>query len=341
MTHQRLIQFILAVTVIIINVSPGYTQDKVGTSAAPFLGIALDPIGAAMGGAYVSYGRDASALYWNPGAIAFSNNSFASFAHTEWFIGTDYNWMGLIFNIGNGNAFGAQIAVLDYGEEEVTTHNFPDGTGAIWDAQDLFATLSYARKFTNDFSIGGSFKIIRERIWNETASAFAVDLGLIYVTPFNGMRLGMSISNFGTEMTMDGKDLFHQYDQDPEVFGNNATITSKLKTDPWPLPLFFRLGISMDVVQIDQIILTLATDAVVPSDNTTVINVGGEFAYRDLLFLRAGYKSLGRSETQEGLTAGLGVAFNVPGLSKIAIDYAFTDFGILGDIHTYGVGFIF
>ena len=195
--------------------------------------------------------------------------------------------------------------------------------------------------FGNQFSVGGSIKFIREQIYHESASAFAIDLGLLFITPFNGMRLGMSISNFGTDMQMDGKDLFHQYDQDPEVYGNNPTITSKLKTDPWPLPLFFRLGLSMDVMQSDMTTLTLATDALVPSDNTTVINVGAEFNYADLFFVRGGYQSLGRSDTEEGLTAGLGIAFNVPGMALINIDYAFTDFGMLGDIHTFGVGFGF
>jgi len=342
MNCQRLIHTGACLLLTILLVLPGYAQEKVGTSAAPFLGIALGPAGIAMGGAYTSFGRDAAALYWNPGAISQMNQSYASFAHTEWFMGTDYNWLGVVINTGGGNAFGLQLAILDYGEENVTTVYAQEGTGDKWTAEDLFATVSFARNFTNRFSVGGSLKFIQEKIYHESATAFAIDLGLLFITPFNGMRLGVSMSNFGTDMTMDGKDLFHQYDQDPEAYGNNPTITSKLKTDAWPLPLFFRLGVSMDVLRIDeQTTVTLATDAVLPSDNAATVNVGGELNYHDLLYLRAGYKTIGRVNSEEGLTAGLGVAFTVPSMARIIIDYAYAEFGLLGDIHTFGVGFAF
>jgi hypothetical protein len=342
MNRLRLIRTLTIIVLVIILAQTGYSQDKVGTSAAPFLGIAIGPAGIAMGGAYSSFGRDASAMFWNPGAMSQMNQSYVSFSHTEWFLGTDYNWIGIVLDVGGGSAFGMQLAILDYGEEDVTTVEFQEGTGNRWTAQDLFATISYARNFTERFSVGGSLKFVQERIFNESGSAFAIDLGLLFITPFNGMRLGVSMTNFGTDMTLDGKDLFHQYDQDPENFGNNPTITSKLKTDAWPLPLFFRLGLSMDVVKLDEnTMITLAADAVLPSDNMAVVNVGGEFNYQDLFFLRAGYKSIGRVDSEEGLTAGLGVAFNVPSMARIIIDYAYAEFGLLGDIHTFGVGFAF
>jgi hypothetical protein len=342
MNRQRLIRTLTIILLVILPVQTGYSQDKVGTSAAPFLGIAIGPAAISMGGAYASFGRDAYALYWNPGAMSQMDHSYVSFSHTEWFLGTDYNWLGVVLKAGESDAFGVQLAVLDYGDEPVTTVEFQEGTGNVWSAQDLFATISYARSFTHRFSIGGSFKFIQEKIFNTSASAIAMDLGLMFITPFNDMRLGVSMSNFGTDMTLDGKDLFHQYDQDPDAFGNNPTITSKLKTDPWPIPLIFRLGLSMDVVKLDETtMLTLAADAVLPSDNTAVINAGGEFNYQDLLYLRAGYKSIGRVDSEEGLTAGLGVAFNVPSMARIIIDYAYAEFGLLGDIHTFGVGFAF
>jgi len=294
-----------------------------------------------MGGAYVSFARDAYTLYWNPGAISRLDRSVASFTHTGWILGSDYNWGGLILNLGNGNAVGLQFAYLDYGEENVTTIFAPEGTGDRWTANDLFATLTFARNFTERFSAGGSVKIIREMIYNSSATGFAIDLGLLYITDFNGMRLGMSIQNFGTEMQMDGQDLWFPYDQDPYRFGDNPTLTGKWKTDSWPLPLFFRLGVSMDVVSVAGNTLTLASDAFVPSDNSTVVNVGAEYNYDQIFFLRGGYQSLGRAETQEGLTAGLGLQYMIPGFAQVNVDYAFIDFGILGDFHTFGFGFTY
>ena len=42
--------------------------------------------------------------------------------------------------------------------------------------------------------------------------------------------------------------------------GHNETLVAKLKTDPWPLPLFFRAGVSLEVMNISNIKGTLAVD---------------------------------------------------------------------------------
>lgn len=321
------------------NVALG--QDKVGTSAAPFLGINIGGAATALGGASVSLASDASALYWNPGAISRLGHSQINFAHTSWFVNTDYSWTGVVLNLPGGNALGFNLGILAYGEEDVTTVQQPEGTGERWDAQDMFAALSYARNLTDRFSIGGSAKLIQQRIYNESATGYALDVGLLYITRFNGMRLGMSISNFGTDMRLDGKDLIHSYDQDPNHLGNNPNISSKLRTASWPLPLFYRVGVSMDVVRLGESAIMLSGDAVIPSDNSTIINVGGEFNWNQLFFLRGGYKSLLRHDTEEGLTAGMGVKYFVPGLGKVSFDYAYNDYGLLEQIHVIDLGFSF
>jgi hypothetical protein len=318
-----------------------FSQDKVGTSAAPFLGINIGAAATAMGGAYVSLARDASSLYWNPGAVSRIGNTQISFTHTSWFVGTNYNWGAVVLNFDGINAFGINLAILDYGEEDVTTVQNPEGNGQRWSAQDLYGALTYARNLTDRFSIGGSVKYIQQKIYNESASGYALDIGLLYITRFNGMRLGVSISNFGTDMKMNGKDLLHPYDQDPNNLGNNPTITSEYNTQSSPLPLFYRVGVSMDVIKSGETALLLSTDAVIPSDNSTVINIGGELNWNQIFFLRAGYKSLMRADTEEGIAAGVGFKYFVPGLGKINVDYAYNDYGLLQEIHTLGFGFNF
>jgi len=321
--------------------SASFSQDKVATSAAPFLGINIGGAASAMGGAYVSMARDATSIYWNPGAMSRLGRSELSFTSTSWFLDTKYNWGAVILNLDGNNAFGINMAILDYGEENVTTVQAPEGNGLRWSAQDLYAALSYARNLTDRFSIGGSAKYIRQKIYNESASGYAVDIGLLYITRFNGMRLGVSISNFGTEMRMQGKDLLHPYDEDPNNLGNNPTITSEKRTQSWPLPLFYRVGASMDVVKFAQTALLISSDVVIPSDNSTIINVGGELNWNQIFFIRAGYKSLMRQDTEEGLTAGVGFKYFVPNLGQIGLDYAYNDYGLLEEIHTWGVSFSF
>jgi long-subunit fatty acid transport protein len=315
-------------------------QDKVGTSAGAFLGIAVGGAGTAMGGAYTSFARDASSLYWNPGAISRVGNSSVGFMHSNWLVDTDLSWAGIILNLGNGFALGAQAAMLSTGEEDVTRDD-SGGTGEKWDANLSYVTFNIAKNLTDRFSIGGAVKIVHEQIYHETATGYALDVGLLYITRFNGLRLGMSISNFGSKMQLDGKDLTVPYDPDEDALGNNPNITAKLKTGEWPLPLFFRVGVSMEALEFSGNVITLAADAVVPTDNTTIINLGMEYGFNEIFYLRAGYKSLMRAETQEGLTAGLGFRYHVPELSKIHMEYSFNEFGIIGDVHSLGFGFDF
>ena len=316
-------------------------QSKVATTAAQFLGIGVGPRAVAMGGAYVAMGDDASAMYWNPGALSRIGHSQVMAAHTGWLVDTDLNWVGLTLALDADNSIGISLTQLDYGEEEVRTVVMPEGTGARWTAQDLAFTVSYARNLTDRFSIGASFKYITQQIWNESASTIAFDLGLIFTTPFDGMRLGASLSNFGGDMQLDGKDLTRRIDLDPENTGNNETIVANLKTDSWELPLFFRAGISYDLQRSDLLTATISADAVRPNDNDEHVNVGGEFGFRDILFLRVGWKALFLDSTEEGFTAGFGLHYPLFGSTAAALDYTYQDFGIFDGVQTISLAIDF
>lgn len=316
-------------------------QSKVGTTAAPFLGISVGPRATAMGSAFTAVGNDATALYYNPGAISRFGRSEFLFTQTDWLVNTKFNWIGFIFNPDGVNAIGFSFTSLDYGEEEVTTVLEPEGTGENWGASDFAAGISYARNLTDRFSIGGTAKYVQMKVWNEKASSFAMDVGLLFITGFHDMRLGMSISNFGSDMKMEGRDLLHRIDLDEESLGNNETLVANLKTDSWPLPLFFRVGVAMDLVNIADNRLTIALDALRPSDNTEIINVGTELNVKDYVFLRAGYKSLFREDSEEGLTAGAGIRLGWGGPISLSLDYTYADFGLFEDIQMLSVGFRF
>lgn len=319
---------LITVSLILIAAGPVMGQSKVGTTGAPFLGISVGARGTAMGGAFSAVSTDVTALYYNPGGIPFIGKSQFMASHTSWLVGSKFNWVGLMVNLDGANVIGIHFTQLDYGEEEVTTVLLPEGTGEKWGASDIAIGLSYGRKLTDQFSIGGSAKYVQQSIWNESASAFALDVGLLFITNFHDMRLGMSISNFGTDLKMDGRDLLHRIDLDPNALGNNETIVSTLKTENWPLPFLFRVGLAMDVLHFGGSRLTLAMDALRPSDNTEIINVGAEVSFNDWVFLRGGYKSLFRDDSEEGLTVGAGVHIAMQDMFAIEVDYTYADFGL-------------
>ena len=339
MNMTRISASIAALLVVLTIASFG--QSKVGTTAASFLGIGVGPRASAMGGAFVAAGGDASSLYWNPGAVSRPGQSQIMASHTSWLVNTSFNWVGLQLALDEANTVGVSLTQLDYGQDDVTTVQSPEGTGQIWTAQDIAVGVSYARNLTDRFSIGGTVKYISQRIWNESASAFAFDVGLLFITPFNGMRLGMSLSNFGTDMQLAGKDLVHRIDLDPGVNGNNKTIVASLKTDTWELPLNFRVGVAYDLLKSEQFSFTVAADAARPNDNDENVCIGGEASFKNILYVRAGYKSLFLADTEEGLTAGIGVNYPIFGTTAASVDYVYQDFGIFKNVQSITLGITF
>ncbi len=317
--------------------SSALAQSKVGTSSAQFLGISVGPKAMGMGGAYVASNSDATLLFWNPGAFAQTNKTQVVFSHTDWLVGTKFRWVGLMLKVGDEDAVGLSLTQLDYGEEEVTTVASPAGTGERWSANDIAIALSYSRRLTDRFSLGGSFKYIGQSIWNESATTFAIDLGLLFVTDFNDLRLGVAMSNFGGDLKLDGEDLFKRVDIDPGNPGGNKTLVGGLKTDGWPLPLVFRVGLAMDVLRASDFNVTIAADAIRPSDNVETVNVGGEFGWNNMVFLRGGYKSLFGQDSEEGLALGAGLKYAAEGLGSIEVNYAYTEFGLFGNLNTIAV----
>ena len=326
----KLTLFLLTLLFLIGNVM---TQDldvsKVGITAAPFLEIGVGARAIGMGGAVVANANDASALYWNPAGIAGAKNMQFLAMHTNWIADMEFNYAGFTFPLGALGTMGASITVLNYGNMNVRTIDQPEGTGEIFNALDLSAGLSYARSLTDRFSIGFNAKFIHQSIWHESAQGFAVDFGTLFVTGLNGLRIGASLLNFGTDMRMEGKDVLVFYDVDPGALGNNDRVPANLQTEDWPLPLTFQFGLAMDVIKNDMNIVTLAVDAVHPYDNTESINLGAEYGFRKTLFLRAGYRDLMLRDGEQGVTFGIGFSNRFLDNFSIQLDYAYADFGRL------------
>ena len=317
-----------------------YAQNKVGTTAAEFLSIPVGAKAVGMGGAFVAVADDITAAYWNPGGLSrLSKNEFNT-NYAQWFIDTKISWSGVGIRISPDDYVAVSLTMLDYGEEPITTVELPEGTGETWDALDLAIYLSYSRNLTDRFSIGGSAKYIQQRIWNETASGFAFDVGLLFKTQLEGLNIGMAISNFGQGMKLEGQDLLRPIDINQGYNYNNSTITSRLFTDDWELPLIFTVGTAWDYSISDDFGILLAADAKIPSNQTTYANIGGQIRLSEFFFARLGYNSLFKQYAEEGLTLGAGINYSLAGL-KIKVEYAYLDFGVLGDISRYSLSISF
>jgi len=305
------------------------SQSKVGTTAGQFLGIGVGSRAMSMGGAFTSMVNDASSLYWNPGSISQIKTNKFQITHASWLIDTKWLYGSYVYKVDYRNTLAANIFYLDYGDEEVTTIYEQDGTGDYWTAYDLSVGLYYGVNLTNKFSFGGGAKYIRQTIYNEAASTVAFDMGLLYQDFNSNFRLGVSISNIGIEMNLEGTDLYFNCDPDPDNLGNNQNIPCTLSTGEYPLPIFYRIGISKDMKISNNMIVTSSLDWVIPNDDVEHFNIGFELGYHEKLFIRSGYRNIGKNDSEEGLTFGLGSNFYIFGMD-IDLNYTYHDFGVFG-----------
>ncbi len=333
-------------TLFIYNIS-GYGQvTKVGTTVANFLLIETGARAVGMGGAYVAVAEGPSTMYWNPSGIARVDKFSTVFNHSKWLLDISYNYIGAVLPFGDYGSLGVNAVFLTMDDMQITNENFPEGIeNGFFSAGNYAFGISYGIELTDRFSIGFNAKFIEEYISQSSATAVAFDIGTLYNTEFDGLKIGMSISNYGTKMQMSGNDLLIQHDNHTQE-GNNPNINANLATEEFDLPLIFRFGLSWDALKGESNSnLIVAADALVPNNNHKSINAGLEYVYNDMFSLRGGYNTWygdgSRDETdQSGLSLGLGIKYNI-NFAKVDIDYAYRDFGILRDIQIFAVGFTF
>ncbi len=317
---------------------PAQSQEvtKIGTTAAKVLSIPVGSRALGMGGAFVSVADDATALYWNPSGIARLDRNEFVFMHSNWLADIRFDFVGLVISMGNAGTVGLSFTAMTMDEMDITTEYDPEGTGETFSAASFVAGLSFARNLTTNFSIGGTVKYITENIWNSNATGIAIDIGTLFVTPFQGVKLGASISNFGQKMQIMGDDLLVQKDIVGNQAGNNESVNAYLATDKFDLPLTMRIGISKDIINTDFNRLVVAVDGLHPNDNTESFNIGGEYStLRNIVSFRGGLKSLGMKDREEKFGIGIGFNYFMGGGRRIKIDYAYEQFVHLNDIHQF------
>lgn len=313
---------------------------KKGTTAASFLSISQGARATGMGSAFVAVADDWSSIYWNPAGIASLGNG-VEFDHTLWIADIAYNYLAGTISLGNVGTLGLSMTASDVGDMKVTTVGQPDGTGEVFSVSDVAFSIAYALPLTDNFSIGFNPKVVYQKIWKMSATGFATDVGVKYRTPFPGVMLGMSISNFGQKMHMTGENAVVLYDANISSSGNNGRIPAELSTEYWSLPLTFRVGVAYQPALGDVHRITLAVDALHPSDDYESVNAGIEYTFDNFISFRGGYKSLFLGDSEESFALGVGVRQHLLGNVLLMADYAYADFGRLAAIHKISFGMSF
>ncbi len=317
------------------------TITKVGTTAAKFLSIPVGARAISMGGAFTAVANDASAMFWNPAGIAGIYQNEAMFSHSSWIADINLNFAALALPIEGVGTIGLYFTSMSMDDMEKTTELNQDGTGQFFSVGSIAAGVSYARRLTDWFSLGGSFKYINEHISSSNATGFAFEIGTLFATPFHGLKFGAGISNFGTKMQIRGDDLLIVKDISPNA-GSNSNLNGFLGTEQFDLPLNLRIGFSYEPISTEDQHLLLVADAQHPNDNSESVNIGGEYsAFNNTIAVRGGYKALGLKESEERFTLGAGLRYPISETLIVKFDYAYQKIDRLGNPSHFSISILF
>ena len=285
--------------------------EKVGTFDGQFMKIPIGARATAMGGAFVAVADDASAVFWNPAGIARLSGNVIAVHHLNWVSDINLTQATYVFSLGflpGMLAVNARSLYMD--DLERTTVYQPNGDGTFFDAGYSSFGLTYARSLTDKFSVGLTASLVHAGLDDLSSNALSFDVGTLYDTGYRSLKIGMEIANMGSELSyIDG-------------------------TEPSRLPILFRVGASVNVVNSLEHHVLATGEFSHPPDNKERLNGGFEYAFKDFFFLRGGYNF---GYDVESLTGGLGVKFPTSLASETRFDYSYTDLDDLAAAHRFSL----
>ena len=312
---------------------------KVATAAGSFLKLETSARAIGMGGAHVASGRGVSGIPYNPSSVAYIERNEAYFSQVQYLADITHGVLTYGTRLSSSDFIGLHLFYLDSGPMEVTTAEFPDGTGEDFKVLSLSARATYARSLTDRLKVGGSINYIRDRIAETDMQAVSYDIGSNFDTGIYGTLLGMSITNFGPEVQYKGEDLIVPVDGTLDPDSSLQRITDK-----FPLPLTFRLGIENTVVGPNSAFLKnenntvmLSVDGIKSSDYVVYGSMGLEYGWKQMYFLRVGSHL---NHDTAGFSLGAGGNIRL-GRMLLTVDYAFVDYDILNFTNQFAIGLKF
>lgn len=303
---------------------PNLGGQRTGTASLQFLKIGNGARATGMGETFVAVSNDISSLQWNPaGLVAFKDNGL-TVSHTEWFVDTKLNYFGGVYHFGGSNAVGVSVTSLRTEDMKVTTEFQPTGTGQYFRFSDIAIGLSYARQMTEQFSFGATVKFVQEDLGELKMQGVLGDLATFYRTGLGTSRFAIMISNFGGQISPTGS---------VNLIGGR-TVNSFQK---FPPPTSFNLGFAMEPLMNKSNRLTTAVQLNSPNDNAENINIGLEYAYKEFLFFRGGYKI---NVDAENFSFGVGLKFPIS-FANANLDYSLSNFKELGIAQRFSLNILF
>jgi hypothetical protein len=302
-----------------------------GTAGFQFLKIAQNARLVAMGSASAGEVSDAAAFQINPAGLAQQRLRTWSATYSNLYAGVQSGLVSYNMPVESETVVGASLTYLsstgiprrDQFNQDLGTYSFSDialtlsvGTRVVGGPDTLAPELK-RRMRTQEFRLdaGASLRGIYEKLDTYSANGISVDLGFLAHLPDDRTRVGLALTNLGSQTSSFGetKD------------GLPTTLITGFRHNLRGAPLL------------------VVGDMSIPSDNAIRFGVGGELALGGNksqpapLALRVGYNSQGRDLKTTADDSGIaGFSFGA-GLHwrTLRLDYSYTPGLGLGTLHRF------
>jgi hypothetical protein len=330
-----------------------------GGTAGEFLLLGAGARGAALGGAFAALTQDVTALYYNPAGLAQMSRPSAMVSTYSYVANTRYSWVGIGLPMSGGaRAFGVSIGTFGFSDQPVYTLEDPDGTGETYSVAESFIGATYSQNFSDRFSAGFTAKMISDHLGSTSATGFALDFG----TNFHAMvgerpiRAAFVIDNLGSNLRHDGAALESGVTRAPPL----GTVDipqelqpARLRTSSWGLPVQFRVGVALDVLNQGANRVSVLGEFTQPVNTKPGGGAGLEWAMTNVgnsgfsLAARGSYTLQPDNKLDPGTGAGFATSISTSSLSSdgvalggglaygrgtwhVGFDYAYRNLGALG-----------
>jgi hypothetical protein len=309
-----------------------------GKNAYTFLKVGVGAKAQAMAGAFAGLADDISSLYYNPAGLTApiyifhkakaSSSESSEYAEGEEptatmeikptsrnrFVATYLNYildfqsgyLGYVRSLDDKTAAGISINYQGYGSfKRLDSQGNDDGN---FSAYDMALGLTYSKKLASNIFVGGTGKLIIEKIDSYSSDALGLDLGILYHLADGRTGLGLTVTNLGFQ------------------------LKGLTKAHKDPLPLTIDGGFSHHLKGLP---LTVTADIVVPTDNKAFFALGGQFESLRPFLLRVGWSSAGQDyktgsskDGRAGFAGGFGYQYQ-----GYIFDYSYSSYADLGNVH--------
>ncbi|MDZ7331795.1 MAG: PorV/PorQ family protein [candidate division KSB1 bacterium] len=323
---------------------PGHGQkvQKLAQTGMKFLNVTTDARISGMADAVTAVEGYSTAMFLNPSAMAeMPHFADISFGKVDWIADIKYFYGSAAFSPWSGRygVIGFTILSVDYGDMigTIRDDNAANELGYVetgsFSPTALAFGIGYSKALSSKFSVGGNVKYVFQNMGSSivglvgaasdanytrksySASVAAFDFGVLYKTGFRSLNIGMCIRNFSKEV--------------------------RYEDESFQLPLIFRIGAAMDLLDIYPFMskeyssLLFSVDATHPRDYPEQINVGLEYLVFKTFSIRAGYSA---PNDEYGFTTGIGFQQALKNY-RLAVDYAYTPFGAFNAVHRLSAHF--